>query len=117
MQKTKSRLRRAKKTRRKIRELGAKRLTVFKSSKHIYAQIFDENMERVIVSASSLEKDVRTKLQNTGNCQAASAVGQLVAERAKESGVEKVAFDRAGFKFHGRVKALADSARESGLSF
>ena len=114
---TNPRARRAKKTRMRIRGLYIKRLTIFRSSKHIYAQIFDENLDRVVASASTNEADVKAELKNTGNIEAAKKIGQLIAERAKESGVDKVAFDRSGFKYHGRVKALADAAREVGLNF
>ena len=117
MQKAKARARRAKKTRMKIQELNVKRLSVYRSSKHIYAQIFDEQLGKVLASASTVESEIKNKVKNTGNTDAASEVGQLIAIRAKESGIEKVAFDRSGFKFHGRVKALADAARKNGLDF
>ena len=113
--KKKSRLRRAAKTRAKISELKQSRLCIHRTPRHIYAQVIDESGSKVLATASTLEKDLRAG--KTGNSDAASAVGKLIAERAKEAGVEKVAFDRSGFKFHGRVKALAEAARESGLQF
>ena len=109
-----SRLRRAKKTRMKIREQDAPRLSVYRSSKNFYAQIFDNLGTKVIASASTVEKDLESKSNNT---EGAEAVGKRVAERAMESGVKKVVFDRSGYKYHGRVKALAEAAREAGLSF
>lgn len=117
MSKTEARLKRAKKTRMKIRELNVKRLSVHRSSNHIYAQIFDEDLERVIASASTTENEIKSAVKHTGNVEAAKKVGQIIAERAKASGVDKVAFDRSGFKYHGRIKALADAAREVGLIF
>ncbi|MDP2431865.1 MAG: 50S ribosomal protein L18 [Pseudomonadota bacterium] len=111
------RLRRARKTRAKIAELGATRLCVHRTNTHIYAQLIDATGGNVLASASSLEKDVRAQLKNGGNVDAAKAIGQLIAEKAKAIGVEKVSFDRAGFAFHGRVKALAEAAREHGLQF
>jgi len=110
-----SRQRRAKRVRMKIRELGATRLCVNRTPRHIYAQIIAADGDRVLASASTVEKDLRGS--STGNTDAASAVGKLVAERAVAAGVTKVAFDRSGFKYHGRVKALADAAREAGLEF
>jgi large subunit ribosomal protein L18 len=110
-----SRKRRARKTRIRIRLAGAHRLCVHRSSQHIYAQIIAPNGDRVIASASTLAKDIRESLEGTGNIAAAAAVGKAIAERAKEQGIEQVAFDRSGFKYHGRVKALADAAREAGL--
>ncbi len=111
------RLRRARKTRAKIAELKAVRLTVFRSNSHIYAQIIDGDGSRVLAAASTVEKDVRSQVSTGGNKQAAELVGKLIAERAKAAGVEAVAFDRAGFLYHGRVKALAEAAREGGLKF
>ena len=113
--KKKSRLRRAAKTRAKISELREVRLCINRTPRHIYAQVIAAAGDKVLASASTLDKDLRAG--KTGNIDAASAVGKLIAERAKEAGVEKVAFDRSGFKYHGRVKALADAARESGLQF
>ena len=115
--KRQGRQRRARQTRAKIRELKAFRLSVYRSNLHIYAQIFDAKEGKVLVTASSLEADVRKELPNGGNAKAAAAVGKRIAEKAKLAGVEQVAFDRAGFRFHGRVKALADAARENGLKF
>ncbi|HEV8029293.1 MAG TPA: 50S ribosomal protein L18 [Stellaceae bacterium] len=96
---------------------GRLRLSVFRSSKHIYAQVIDDTAGRTIAAASSLEKDLRTSLKNGADKAAAAAVGKLVAERAKAAGVSTVVFDRGGYLFHGRVKALADAAREGGLQF
>ena len=110
-----SRQRRAKRVRMKIRELGANRLCINRTPRHIYAQFIAAEGDRVLATASTLEKDLRTG--STGNTDAATAVGKLVAERAVAAGVTKVAFDRSGFKYHGRVKALADAAREAGLEF
>ncbi|MBS3804497.1 MAG: 50S ribosomal protein L18 [Oleiphilaceae bacterium] len=109
------RLRRARKVRTKIRELGSTRLCVHRTPRHMYAQITTADGSQVIASASTLDKDLRTGA--TGNVDAAKKVGQLVAERAKAAGVERVAFDRSGYRYHGRVQALADAAREAGLQF
>ena len=117
MDKKSARLRRARRTRAKIRELGKHRLCVSRSPRHIYAQIFDPVGERVLVSASSVEKDFRGANPNGGNTGAAAKVGELLAARAKDAGISDVAFDRSGYKFHGRIKALADAAREHGLEF
>jgi large subunit ribosomal protein L18 len=114
-EKKKARLRRAQKTRINIREKSAVRLCVYRTPRHIYAQIISANGANVLATASTVEADLRTEL--TGNVNAATKVGQLIAERAKAAGVTKVAFDRSGFKYHGRVKALAAAARESGLEF
>jgi large subunit ribosomal protein L18 len=111
------RLRRARKTRAKIAELKAVRLTVFRSNSHIYAQVIDGCGSRVLAAASTVEADVRSQVANGGNKAAAQVVGRLIAERAKAAGIESVAFDRAGFQYHGRVKALAEAAREGGLKF
>ena len=116
MNKNALRLRRATRSRAKIRELKALRLSVHRTPQHIYAQIFDPQ-SKVLASASTLQKDVREGLKNTGNSVAAAAVGKAIAERAKAAGIKQVAFDRSGFKFHGRIKALADAARENGLEF
>lgn len=110
-----SRQRRAKRARMRIREQGVTRLCVNRTPRHIYAQIITGNGDSVVASASTLEKDLRSG--STGNIDAASVVGKLVAERAVAAGVTSVAFDRNGFKYHGRVKALADAAREAGLEF
>jgi len=117
MDKKQQRLRRAKRTRAKIKELRVHRLCIFKTPRHTYAQVIDPSGSKVIASASTVEADVKKGLKNTGNVDAASKIGALIAERAKASGVKQVAFDRAGFKYHGRVKALADAARENGLQF
>ena len=111
------RQRRAVKTRAQIRELKLARLTVHRTPRHIYAQLFDGKGERVLAAASTLQKQVAEGLKGTGNIEAARAVGRTIAERAKAAGVTRVAFDRAGFQYHGRVKALADAAREAGLEF
>ncbi len=117
MSKKDARTRRAKGTRMHIRELGALRLCVHRTPRHIYAQVLAVDGSRVLAAASTVEKDLRAELTNGGNTAAAAAVGKLVAERAVAAGVESVAFDRAGFKYHGRIKALADAAREHGLKF
>ena len=114
--KKQSRLRRAKKLRAKISRQGVVRLSVHRTSQHIYAQVIDETGSKVIASSSTLKPSLRKSLKNTGNCEAAAAVGKEIAELAKQAGVEQVAFDRSGFRYHGRVKALADAAREAGLS-
>ncbi len=111
------RLRRAKPTREKIRELGAVRLTIHRTPRHIYAQLFDGSGGQVLAAASTVQKDVARGLSGTGNVEAARAVGRTIAERAKAKGITRVAFDRAGFQYHGRVKALAEAAREAGLEF
>ncbi|WP_106475552.1 50S ribosomal protein L18 [Phytohalomonas tamaricis] len=113
--KKESRLRRARRTRAKIRELGVDRLCVNRTPRHMYAQIISADGGRVLVSASTLDKSLREAA--TGNAEAAAKVGSLLAERAKEAGITEVAFDRSGYKYHGRVKALADAAREGGLQF
>ena len=117
MEKRIARKRRALRVRAKIRELGAHRLCIHRTPRHIYAQVIAPSADRVIAAASTVEKEVRDGLKGTGNIAAAVRVGQLIAERAKANGVEAVAFDRSGFKYHGRVKALADAARENGLQF
>ncbi|THF63891.1 50S ribosomal protein L18 [Pseudothauera nasutitermitis] len=117
MDKKQVRLRRARKTRAKLAELKAVRLTVFRSNLHIYAQVLSGCGSRVLASASTVEPEVRAKVPNGGNKQAAEVVGKLIAERAKAAGIEQVAFDRSGFLYHGRVKALAEAAREGGLKF
>lgn len=110
-----SRLRRARRSRMKMREQGAIRLTVHRTPRHIYAQVIAPEGDRVLATASTLEKDLRGAA--TGNVTAAARVGALIAERAKSAGITRVAFDRSGFKYHGRVKALAEAAREGGLEF
>ena len=121
MDKKVSRLRRAVTTRRKISELRVHRLSIFRSNLHIYANIISPEGDRVLVSASTLEPEVRAQLAGQtgqgGNAAAATLVGKRVAEKAKAAGIELVAFDRSGFRYHGRVKALADAAREAGLKF
>ena len=111
------RLRRARKTRAKIAELSAVRLTVHRSNSHIYAQVIDASGAKVLASASTVEPEVRSSVKYGGNVKAAAEVGKRIAERAKKLGIEAVAFDRAGYKFHGRVKALAEAARGAGLKF
>jgi large subunit ribosomal protein L18 len=117
MNKKVSRLRRAKRGRMHIRELEAVRLCIHRTPRHIYAQVIAPTGESVIVCASSLDKQIKDKLKSTGNVEAAKLVGQLVAERAIKAGIKQVAFDRSGFNYHGRVKALADAARDGGLEF
>ena len=112
-----TRLRRARKTRFKIRELGQNRLCVFRTPQHIYAQIIAPDGSQTLASASTLDKALRGELSSTGNVEAAKKVGAELAKRAKEKGVTKVAFDRSGFKYHGRVQALAEAARKFGLEF
>ena len=117
MDKKKSRLKRAAKTRHIIRKIGLERLSVYRTPKHIYAQIFSCDGSKVLVCASTLQDGLKDVSINTGNKLAAIAVGKAIAEKAKAFGIEKVAFDRSGYKYHGRVQALADAAREAGLSF
>lgn len=112
-----NRLRRARKTRAKIAELKGVRLSVHRTNLHIYAQILDETGGKVLATASTNEAEMRKSLKNGGNIEAATVIGKRIAEKAKKSGVTKVSFDRSGYKYHGRVKALADAARENGLSF
>ena len=111
-----TRLRRARKTRARIRIQGTPRLTVHRSGQHLYAQVISAD-NRVIAAANTLQKDVNKGLDSSKSMAAASAVGAAVAERAKAAGVESVAFDRSGFKYHGKIKQLADAAREGGLKF
>jgi large subunit ribosomal protein L18 len=113
--KKEKRQRRARRTRVRISLLGVHRLCVHRTPQHIYAQIIAPEGNRVVAAASTLTKELRGALKSTGNIAAAAAVGKQIAERAKKAGIEKVAFDRSGFKFHGRVKALAEAAREAGL--
>ncbi|MFK8083218.1 MAG: 50S ribosomal protein L18 [Granulosicoccus sp.] len=117
MDKKTNRLRRAKRTRAKIRELAVPRLTVHRTPRHIYAQVIDADGGRVLAAASTVGKDMRSDVKNGGNVDAATSVGKSIAEKAVAAGISQVAFDRAGFKYHGRVKALADAARENGLKF
>lgn len=117
MDKKETRLRRARKTRARIAELKMVRLSVYRSNSHIYAQVIDETAGKVLASASTLEVDVRKDVANGGNAAAAAIVGKRIAEKAKAAGITAVAFDRSGFHYHGRIKALADAAREAGLEF
>ncbi len=117
MTKKEQRLRRSRQTRARIAIQRVARLTVFRSNLHIYAQVISEDGGQVLAAASSSEKEVREQLANGGNVAAAAFIGKRIAEKAKAAGVEKVAFDRSGFAYHGRVKALADAAREAGLQF
>ncbi|MBT8069654.1 MAG: 50S ribosomal protein L18 [Gammaproteobacteria bacterium] len=117
MEKKIARLRRAKKTRSHIRRMGVPRLTVHRSGRHIYAQVITAEGGSVIAAASTVQKDVRTGLKSTSNKDAAKAVGKAVAEKAVAAGVTNVAFDRSGYRYHGRVAELADGAREGGLQF
>jgi large subunit ribosomal protein L18 len=117
MNKKDARVRRARKTRARIAEQRANRLVVSRSNCHIYAQIVAPSGDKILTSASTLEGDVRKDLKNGGNKAAAAVVGKRIAEKAKQLGINAVAFDRSGFKYHGRVKALADAAREGGLKF
>jgi large subunit ribosomal protein L18 len=115
--KKEQRLRRSRQTRARIAKQVAARLTVFRSNTHIYASVISEDGAKVLASASTAEKEVRAQMPNGGNAAAAALIGKRIAEKAKAAGVEKVAFDRAGFAYHGRVKALAEAAREAGLQF
>ena len=117
MDKKNSRLRRSRKTRASIKRKGAVRLCVNRTPRHIYAQVISSDGGTVVASASTVEKDARSAGEHGGNVSAATAVGKRIAERALAAGVNEVAFDRSGFKYHGRVKALADAAREGGLKF
>lgn len=116
MDKKISRIRRGLKTRSRIKQLQVPRLSVHRTPRHIYAQIIAPDA-KVLASASTVQADIKKGLKSTGNVTAATLVGKLIAERAKQAGIEKVAFDRSGFRYHGRVKALADAARENGLQF
>ena len=115
LEKKTERLRRARSTRAKIAELKAVRLTVYRSNGHIYAQVFDASGTKVLASASSSEKEMRAAAPKGGSSAAAAVIGKRIAERAKQAGVEKVAFDRSGYKYHGRVKAVADALRTAGI--
>jgi len=112
-----ARLRRAKSTRAHIRELGVPRLSVLRTGQHVYAQLFSADGATVIAAANTLQPDVKDGLKNGKNTDAAAKVGRVIAERAKAAGIEKIAFDRSGYRYHGRIKALADAAREGGLQF
>ena len=115
MDKKSSRIRRARRTRAKISELAVPRLSIHRTPRHIYAQVIAASGSEVVASASTVQADMKGKVKYTGNIDAASAVGKAIAEKALAAGVTSVAFDRSGFKYHGRVKALADAAREAGL--
>lgn len=117
MKKKIARIRRAKSTRSHIRVLDVPRLSVLRTGQHIYAQVFTADGSKVLASASTVQADVREGLKSLSNTEAASQVGRIVAERARAAGIEQVAFDRSGYRYHGRVKALADAAREGGLKF
>jgi large subunit ribosomal protein L18 len=117
MKKHDARIRRRTRTRNRIARIEAVRLCVHRTPRHIYAQIIDASGSHVLASASTLESELRSSLKNGGNVAAATAVGKRIAEKAKQAGITRVAFDRSGFKYHGRVKALADAARENGLEF
>jgi large subunit ribosomal protein L18 len=117
MEKKQTRLRRARRTRSHIKKLGANRLCIHRTPRHIYAQVISPDGDRVMASASTLDKDVRKDISKTGDTSAAIVIGKTIAARAKAAGITRVAFDRSGFKYHGRVKALADAAREGGLEF
>lgn len=117
MEKKTSRLRRAKRTRMQIRVLGVPRLCIHRTPRHIYAQLIGADGSKVLTCASTLDKELAQKGFKTGNVEAATKVGQLIAKRAQDAGVKKIAFDRSGFKYHGRVKALAEAARLGGLEF
>ncbi|MBU3735788.1 MAG: 50S ribosomal protein L18 [Methylobacterium sp.] len=112
-----ARQRRARKTRAKIAELKVTRLSVHRTNSHIYAQIIAESGDKVLASASTLEAEIRKSIKNGGNTEAATLIGKRIAEKAKAAGITRVAFDRSGYKYHGRIKALAEAARENGLSF
>ena len=117
MEKKQRRQRRARRTRAKIRQLEANRLSIHRTPRHIYAQVIGADGSHVLASASTLEAEVRKGIKNGGNVEAAAIVGARIAEKAKAVGIDTVAFDRSGFRYHGRVKALADAAREAGLKF
>lgn len=117
MDKKTSRLKRASKLRNNIKRLGVNRLTIHKTAQHIYAQVINEDGTKTLASASTVQTEIKAAVKYTGNKEAAAVVGQAIAQKAIAAGVKKVAFDRSGFKYHGRVKALADAAREAGLEF
>ena len=117
MNKNTARLRRAKSTRSHIRKLGVPRLSVLRTGQHLYAQVFTADGSKVLAAASTVQADVKEGLKNGKNADAATKVGKAIAEKAKAAGIEKVAFDRSGYRYHGRIKALADAAREGGLQF
>ena len=117
MDKKESRMRRSRRARAKIATLGMNRLCVHRTPRHTYAQVFSGETGKVVAAASTLSGEVKKAVKYSGNVEAAAAVGKAIAEKAKAAGIEEVAFDRSGFKYHGRVKALADAARENGLKF
>ncbi len=117
MDKKIARLRRAKSTRARIRELGVPRLSVLRTGQHVYAQLFSADGSKVLAAANTTQADVRDGLKNGRNSDAAAKVGKAIAEKARAAGIEKVAFDRSGYRYHGRIKALAEAAREGGLQF
>jgi len=117
MDKKTSRIRRSRRARAKIKDLGVFRLSIHRTPRHIYAQVIAPNGSEVVAAASTLQADVKSQVSYSGNIDAAAAVGRVVAERAKSAGISKVAFDRSGFRYHGRVKSLAEAARENGLEF
>jgi large subunit ribosomal protein L18 len=117
MEKKIARLRRAKSTRAQIRKLGVPRLSVLRTGQHVYAQVFSADGSRVLAAASTTQAEVRDGLKNGKNTEAAARVGRVIAEKARAAGIDKVAFDRSGYRYHGRIKALADAAREGGLQF
>jgi large subunit ribosomal protein L18 len=117
MNKKPARLRRAKSTRSHIRELGVPRLSVLRTGQHLYAQLFTADGSKVLAAASTTQADVSEGLKSRKNTDAAVKVGRAIAEKAKAAGIQKVAFDRSGYRYHGRIKALADAAREGGLQF
>jgi large subunit ribosomal protein L18 len=117
MEKNIARLRRAKSTRSHIRELGVPRLSVLRTGQHLYAQVFTADGSKVLAAASTTQADVGEGLKNRNNIEAAAKVGRAIAEKAKAAGIDAVAFDRSGYRYHGRIKALADAAREGGLQF
>ena len=117
MDKKIARLRRAKSTRARIRELGVPRLSVLRTGQHVYAQLFSADGSKVLAAANTTQADVRDGLKNGRNSDAAAKVGKAIAEKARAAGIEKVAFDRSGYRFHGRIKALVEAAREGGLQF
>ncbi len=117
MDKKIARLRRAKSTRARIRELGVPRLSVLRTGQHVYAQLFSADGSKVLAAANTTQADVRDGIKNGRNSDAAAKVGKAIAEKARAAGIEKVAFDRSGYRYHGRIKALAEAAREGGLQF
>ncbi|MEE8320370.1 MAG: 50S ribosomal protein L18 [Gammaproteobacteria bacterium] len=117
MNKKVQRLHRARKTRARIKRLGVNRLCVHRTPRHVYAQVIAPNGSEVLASASTTDNEVKAQIKYSGNIEAATVVGKVLAQRAKKAGVSRVAFDRSGFKYHGRIKALADAAREQGMEF